>query len=249
MEKRVLTLDIGNTAAKVSVFEGETLLECRSSDMLSEADIEYMALRYAPKGAVSCRVGKDLRGLEDYLERCFGDRYLRLEPSTPLPLTVEYDSRNTLGADRVAAAAGAQTAMPTLVVDAGTAVTEDLVAEGRFLGGNISPGLSLRFRALNGYTSRLPLVGPDGELPDFGHDTVTAIRAGVLNGLLAEIHGVRDMAARRFGNVKILLTGGDAGILSGLLADEGIKVEVDLALVGRGLVRIFNYNDNYDDNE
>ena len=162
---------------------------------------------------------------------------------------MEYDSRNTLGADRVAAAAGAQTAMPTLVVDAGTAVTEDLVAEGRFLGGNISPGLSLRFRALNGYTSRLPLVGPDGELPDFGHDTVTAIRAGVLNGLLAEIRGVRDMAARRFGNVKILLTGGDAGILSGLLADEGIKVEVDLALVGRGLVRIFNYNDNYDDNE
>lgn len=249
MKKRILTLDIGNTTAKVSVFEGETLLESRSSDKLSETDVEYMALRYSPGGAVSCRVGKDLRGLENYLESRFGGRYLRLEPSTPLPLTVEYDSRHTLGTDRIAAAAGAQAAIPTLVIDAGTAVTEDLVAGGRFLGGNISPGLSLRFRALNGYTSRLPLVGSDGDLPDFGHDTVTAIRSGVLRGLLAEIRGAGDMAARRFGNVKIILTGGDAEILSGLLADEGIEAEVDCALVGRGLVRIFNYNDNYDDNE
>lgn len=249
MKERVLTLDIGNTASKVSVFEGETLLECRSSDKLSEADIEFMVRRYSPEGAVSCRVGKDLCGLENYLERSFGDSYLALEPSTPLPLAVEYDSRHTLGADRIAAAAGAPAVTPTLVIDAGTAVTEDLVAEGRFLGGNISPGLSLRFRALNGYTSRLPLVEPDGELPDFGHDTVTAIRAGVLRGLLAEIRGARDMAARRFGNVKIILAGGDAEILSGLLADEGIEAEVDCALVGRGLVRIFNYNDNYDDNE
>lgn len=249
MKKRVLTLDMGNTAMKVSVFEGETLLECRSSDNLSEDDVKCLVRRYVPEGAVSCRVGKDLLGLENYLEHCFGDRYLRLDPCTPLPLSVEYDNRRTLGADRIAAAAGAQSAAPMLVVDAGTAVTEDIVAGGRFLGGNISPGLSLRFRALNGYTSRLPLVGPYGELPDFGHDTATAIRAGVLKGLLAEIRGARDMAARRFGNVKIILTGGDAEILSGLLADEGIEAEVDCALVGRGLVRIFNYNDNYDDNE
>lgn len=249
MKERVLTLDIGNTAAKVSVFEGERLLECNSSGTLSEQDIECMVRRHVPECAVSCRVGEDSRGLEDFLERGFGNRYLRLCPSTPLPLDVEYDSRGSLGADRVAAAAGALSSVPVLVVDAGTAVTEDLVADGRFLGGNISPGLSLRFRALNGFTSRLPLVDPEGELPDFGHDTVTAIRAGVLRGLVAEIRGIRDMAQRRLGNVKIILTGGNADILARLLADENIDADVDHALVGRGLVRIFNYNDNYDDNE
>ena len=107
MKERVLTLDIGNTAAKVSVFEGERLLECHSSGTLSEQDIECMVLRHVPECAVSCRVGEDSRGLEDFLERGFGNRYLRLCPSTPLPLDVEYDSRGSLGADRVAAAAGA----------------------------------------------------------------------------------------------------------------------------------------------
>ena len=82
MKERVLTLDIGNTAAKVSVFEGERLLECHSSGTLSEQDIECMVLRHVPECAVSCRVGEDSRGLEDFLERGFGNRYLRLCPST-----------------------------------------------------------------------------------------------------------------------------------------------------------------------
>ena len=151
MKERVLTLDIGNTAAKVSVFEGERLLECNSSGTLSEQDIECMVRRHVPECAVSCRVGEDSRGLEDFLERGFGNRYLRLCPSTPLPLDVEYDSRGSLGADRVAAAAGALSSVPVLVVDAGTAVTEDLVADGRFLGGNIPPPWSaaLRRKSLN----------------------------------------------------------------------------------------------------
>ena len=76
MKERVLTLDIGNTAAKVSVFEGERLLECNSSGTLSEQDIECMVRRHVPECAVSCRVGEDSRGLEDFLERGFGNRYL-----------------------------------------------------------------------------------------------------------------------------------------------------------------------------
>ncbi len=176
MKERVLTLDIGNTAAKGERVRGERLLECNSSGTLSEQDIECMVRRHVPECAVSCRVGEDSVVSRDFLERGFGNRYLRLCPSTPLPLDVEYDSRGSLGADRVAAAAGALSSVPVLVVDAGTAVTEDLVADGRFLGGNISPGLSLRFRALNGFTSRLPLSwirrGTPGFRARYGHGHV-----------------------------------------------------------------------------
>ena len=161
----------------------------------------------------------------------------------------EYDSRGSLGADRVAAAAGALSSVPVLVVDAGTAVTEDLVADGRFLGGNISPGLSLRFRALNGFTSRLPLVDPEGNSRISGTIRSRPYVPVCSEDLWLEIRGIRDMAERRLGNVKIILTGGNADILARLLADENIDADVDHALVGRGLVRIFNYNDNYDDNE
>ena len=131
-----------------------------------------------------------------------------------------------------------------LVVDAGTAVTCDLVADRRFLGGNISPGLKLRFHSLHEFTSRLPLVSPDGELPVFGHDTQTAIRAGVMNGLVWELAGAFETARSEYKNIKMVITGGDAAILAPLLAEHGIEAVADSETVGRGLVRIFNYNND-----
>jgi len=186
-------------------------------------------------------VGRENPELGGRLENA-GVPVLRLTPDTPVPVGVEYGSRATLGADRLAAAVGVAGDTPVLVVDAGTAVTIDLVAGNTFLGGNISPGLRLRFRSLNAFTSRLPLVGPEGELPEFGSDTVTAIRSGVMRGLAGELVAAYMTAQSRFGNIKMVLTGGDAAILQPMLAERGIDVESDPEAVGRGLVRIFNYN-------
>ncbi|MDE5645907.1 MAG: type III pantothenate kinase, partial [Muribaculaceae bacterium] len=192
-------------------------------------------------GVCFCSVGGEEPELGSRLQNA-GVPVLRLTSDTPVPIGVEYGSRATLGADRLAAAAGVAGDTPVLVVDAGTAVTIDLVAGNTFLGGNISPGLRLRFRSLNAFTSRLPLVGPEGELPEFGNDTVTAIRSGVMRGLAGELAAAYMTAQNRFENIKMVLTGGDAAIFQPMLAQRGIDVVADPEAVGRGLVRIFNYN-------
>lgn len=207
--------------------------------------VETMFDFYSVEGICLCCVGKDSGDVRAKVREC-GLPLVELDHATPLPIEVEYD-RATLGVDRVAAAAGvAGEGVASLVVDAGTAVTLDVIGGMRYLGGNISPGLKLRFRSLNEFTSRLPLVSPAGDLPLFGHDTDTAIRSGVVRGLIAEISDAWSMAVAEAGNaydnVNLILTGGDAPLLAPLLRRSGLNPVCDPEAVGRGLVRIFNHN-------
>lgn len=95
--------------------------------------------------------------------------------SVKLPITVQYETPETLGKDRLAAAVGANYLEPgkdLLVIDAGTAITYELIeASGAYLGGNISPGMTTRFKALNFYTKKLPLVTEQEEVPLLGTNT------------------------------------------------------------------------------
>lgn len=243
-EHCILTIDAGNTATKFSLFSGESLIvsEAVRGDSLRLARKMFASRRVG--GVCICRVGEVPSDLEQWLSRC-GVPVVEVGPEVALPLDVSGYARESLGADRIAAAAGAACAdRPVMVVDAGTAVTADIVAGSRFAGGNISPGLGLRFRALNAYTSRLPLVKTDGPLPEFGHDTESAIRAGVVRGLVAEIVAGFRSAAAEYKNIKMILTGGDSDFLYPLIAGHTVDVELDHSVVGRGLVRIFNYNNN-----
>lgn len=241
-QRQIMTIDIGNTAMKVSVFEGETLVRSLAGPADSLEAVDAMMTFSSVDGIIYCCVGSDRAGVAEALAEA-DVPVLMLTPDTPLPVEVEYCTRPTLGLDRVAAAAGvAAVGERHLVVDAGTAVTIDLVDGLRFKGGNISPGLRLRFRSLNAFTSRLPLVSPDGELPMFGYDTDTAIRSGVVRGLVAELTAAWQEAERRYGEITMILAGGDAALLSPMLRDKGVRLEVDSEAVGRGLVRIFNHN-------
>lgn len=237
---KILTVDRGNTAAKISVFDGFTCLESIICDTLSVESVVPVLERHHVDGAAYCCVGhNDVRFIES-LRLMLDSPLLLLTHSVGLPFRVDYS--DTVGLDRIAAAAGAIATydFPVLVADAGTALTLDLIAGNTFRGGNISPGMSLRFKALHDFTSALPLVSFKGECPDFGHDTESAIRAGVINGLVAEISAARDLARRLFPGLRLVLTGGDAGILAGHIADD--SAVVDNEIVGRGLVSIFNYN-------
>lgn len=241
----ILTVDVGNTAVKASIYEGERLVHSVAGSALDSEAVESLLDYHSPIGAAYCCVGRDDRGVGEMLRREIEGPVLELGADTRLPIEVNYQSRATLGADRLAAAAGvASPGADTLIVDAGTAVTIDLVHGMRFMGGNISPGLRLRFRSLNVYTSRLPLVDPEGDLPRFGHDTVTAIRAGVLRGLAGEISYAWHSARRTYPDLKVVICGGDAGILCPLLEDNGLTPLHDPQAVGRGLVRIFRHNNN-----
>ena len=152
----------------------------------------------------------------------------------------DYASPETLGADRLAAAVGAAYCCKghdLLIVDAGTCITYDYVsAEGHYLGGNISPGLGMRLRALHEQTARLPLVNADGEIERIGSNTINAIRAGVLQGVDYEITGYIRTMMRRKPDARIFLTGGN-----GYRFAQETEVERNDALVEIGLNCILQY--------
>lgn len=238
---KILTIDIGNSAVKTFLYDGESRLCSVVTRSLSAGPVLSLLGLWQVDGIAVCSVRDDDGSIIDALASV-GCPVILLDRDTPLPITVDYD-RSSIGADRLAAACGvAARDAASLIVDAGTAVTSDLVTGMHFAGGNISPGISLRFRALSAFTSRLPLVSPAGELPMFGHDTATAIRAGVMRSVAAEILAEFNEARSLYNDLSLVLTGGDAALLANLLRDYGLRPVIDSDAVGRGLVRIFNYN-------
>lgn len=189
-----LTIDQGNTAVKMALFDGHKLLKSWRMEQLTEESID-LTLRDFPvaKAIYSSVAGCDCRQLT-HLQRKLQRLYV-LDRKLPMPLTIDYASPDTLGHDRIAAAVGALELIPgrnLLVVDAGTAVTYDFVtADRHFKGGNIAPGLALRLQALARFCARLPQVESNGETPLIGCDTPTAIRSGAVRGIVAGsiLHG------------------------------------------------------------
>jgi type III pantothenate kinase len=127
-----------------------------------------------------------------------------------------------------------------LVIDAGTAVTYDLMtSDGCYQGGSISPGILMRYKALHTFTERLPLLSPEGQPELTGRDTAGSIHSGVINGLVSEVEGIVNEYLRVFPRLKIILTGGDHNYF-----DKRLKVKTFAApnLVLEGLNIILNYN-------
>ena len=178
----------------------------------------------------------------DYLKSVF-PFYLALDHATPVPIQNNYKTPETLGLDRLAAAIGAKELFPgkdLLVIDAGTALTFDLVERsGTFAGGNISPGLRSRFRSLHEFTQRLPLVEEQEHWPDIGQTTEEAIRAGVLNGMILEMDGTIDYFRKKLPGLQPVLTGGDALFFERRLKNA-IFVKFEITLIG--LNRILEHN-------
>ncbi len=239
-----LIIDIGNTVAKIAVFSGRELVEVAfTSNRTLEALPDVCAKHQLRQGILSSvialteEVEKHLQALPFNIIRC--------NAATPLPIRNLYETPSTLGFDRLAAVVGAWEQMPgrdVLVVDAGTCITYELLdANGQYHGGNISPGLQMRFKALHEFTGKLPLVEREGPLPELGKDTETAIRAGVIHGIEREISGYITALKHKYPELLVFLTGGDefsfdTKVKSGIFADR--------FLVLKGLNGILNYNND-----
>jgi type III pantothenate kinase len=160
-----------------------------------------------------------------------------------MPVVSLYKTPETLGLDRLAAAIGAHGLFPDedlLVIDAGTAITFDLIERnGTFAGGNISPGLRIRFRALHEFTKKLPLIEASDDFQVIGQSTEEAIRAGVINGMVFEIDGTIDLIRKKIPEIRPVLTGGDAHFFERRLKNP-IFVKFEVTLIG--LNRILEYN-------
>ena len=244
-----LTIDNGNTSVKVAFFIGSQIAATNRFIRRDARLLERFISTYKPDTAIICSTASNAASqrIEQLAEqRC--RRVLHLTHETPMPIRLGYRTPQTLGRDRIATAVGAwciaqrlDDASDVLIIDAGTAITYDLVtADGCFVGGNIAPGLSLRFKALHEHTGQLPLVEPDGNSPVVGYDTETAIRSGVLLGLLGEIKSYIADLKLSHPNLMVFFTGGDGKRLHGLLGDENIIYHEHLA--AEGLNRIYLYN-------
>jgi type III pantothenate kinase len=139
-----------------------------------------------------------------------------LSYKSKLPFKIEYNTPETLGTDRIAAVAGAFSLFPgseILVIDAGTALTFEFLSTDTYKGGTISPGLTMRFKALNKFTDRLPLVSPTTNYSFPGQNTTDAIVAGVITGVVYEINEYIRTFENKHSDFNIILTGGDSEFL------------------------------------
>ncbi len=235
------TIDQGNTAAKVVVWNGNEIAEVACYRHLETSHIEELAAKFPPVAAIYCTVVRGGDDIVDCLRRLCG-RVIRLSAGTPLPVSIGYRTPASLGLDRVADVVGAQVIAPgswVLVVDIGTAITYDVLSpEGVFVGGNIAPGVFMRLEALNHFTARLPLVETDGDCPDWGYDTDTALRSGAIRGVVAELEYYRSQLPA---DAKVILTGDAVDLLAPYVK---FPVIIDHHLVPKGLNSILRYNEN-----
>jgi len=234
-----LTIDAGNTRIKAALFQEDTLVRhtTLTADTLRQLSdfCDGVPLRQC---AIS-NVAADAKALDGIVGK-FGIPLRHVDGTTPTPLRNCYRTPQTLGADRWAAAVGARSLQPhgaLLIIDSGTCVKYDFVdAENRYWGGNISPGLEMRLKAMHEHTARLPLVKAAGECPLLGHDTETALRAGASHGLRLEIEGyIRHFSARE-DRITLFMTGGQT-----LGIDSDIPCLTDKHLVMRGLNSILRH--------
>ncbi len=237
-----LIIDQGNTQAKLAIFQNNQLVKWGNTPLaigefitnfIGEASITGIILssvRELPKDTIS-----SLKSISSNL--------IVLNHQTRLPFTLAYRTPETLGRDRIAAVAGAWFDHPgcnILVIDAGTAITYDFIeASGIYQGGNIAPGLEMRLKALHHFTGKLPLVSKTGDTPLLGYNTETAIRSGVVQGLIFEIESYIDRLKTEKRNLLVFLTGGDA-----FYFDKKLKntIFADEFLVLKGLNSILEYN-------
>lgn len=246
MEKNDLVIDIGNTKLKWGMFK-KNILITNGSFLLSEEQEFISFFKSLTNSCSDCIVsasGKIFFELSHMLEERF--KTLLFNASVKLPFSNLYATPNSLGLDRMANAAAAFTKYPAkdcLIIDAGTCITYDfLSAEGEYLGGAISPGLQMRFKAMHTFTAKLPLIKQVGEIQHNnykGLSTLESMKIGVIEGMIHEIDGFIQQYLNDYKDLTIIFTGGDALYLSTRLKNS---IFVDLNFQLKGLHTILEHH-------
>ncbi len=237
-----LVIDIGNTSVKLGLFSSGELKAHLVLPEFSMSELEtFLKKNNAPENVILSSVIKKNEELETYLGENFF--LLKLGHKTTLPIEKLYKTPETLGNDRIAAAVGANSLFPSqnvLAIDIGTCIKYDFVnAANQYLGGNISPGIEMRFKALNTFTAQLPMVSKADDNGLCGESTEQAIRLGVQLGAIEEVKGIINRFQSRYTDMKVILTGGDMAFFDGELKNH---IFADPFLTLRGLNVILNYN-------
>lgn len=237
------SIDIGNTSAKIGFFEKENADPVSVLERVALEQVgDILDARKVRSLIVSKVKGVDQLLLDSWAKDRF---YIGLSSETKLPITIDYDTPHTLGADRIAGVVAAKVMYPNdncLVIDMGTCITYDFIDENAaFLGGGISPGVQMRFKAMNHFTGQLPLVTPSDSVELVGRSTMDCMKSGVMMGVKLELEGIINEYLQKYLGLRVLLCGGDI-----FFFESNLKATffADRHLILRGLNRILDWNES-----
>ncbi len=239
-----LIIDKGNTRTKVAVYKNDELLSVMAVGRLNVNFISELFSKYD----ITATIFSSVSGLEspdvmNYLAE--KTHFFIMSEDLFLPITVNYSPKYSLGNDRIAAIVGGNAIFPqenVLIIDAGSCICYDFIDnKGKYKGGSISLGFQMKSKALNTFTARLPLIEMnENEVSVCSLNTFDCIKSGIVNGTVAEVRGMIDMILKEQNcEFKIILTGGDASLLSKKM---NVKTIVEPNLVLQGLKMILDYN-------
>ena len=207
-----LTIDRGNSFTKLVLFDNKRIIKRSTFRNFSIREIKVILQQYPVNASILSSVVKTPVNILKFLRQ--HTYFIEFNAATKLPVRNLYRTPQTLGKDRLASVIGASDLFPgenVLVIDAGTCIKYDLVNKKKeYRGGSISPGLLMRFQSLHEFTEKLPLVKPDAIHGFIGRDTRESILSGVQQGIINEMNGFIRLYRKKFPDLKILLTGGDA---------------------------------------
>jgi type III pantothenate kinase len=236
-----LCLDFGNTRKKAAVFHNSKMKETVLMADDSVETVQSIINQFKPQKSILSSVIDHDKVVEELLAS--KTKFHKLSYLTQLPFTTPVGKPETIGADRLALAAAAVKFYPkknNFIIGLGTCITYNFVNKyHEFIGGAISPGMEMRFKSLNQFTAKLPLVNAESNIPLIGYDTKTNILSGVVMGIAKEIDGFIAAYKERFVNFNVLLTGGDLVHLASHLKN---KIFADPELIFKGLYAISEAN-------
>ena len=234
-----LAIDIGNTRVKTGVFDRNDLVDAQVYDQIDNASLQSLINDYSVTHVIAASTATELE--KDAFQA--PGLFLRFTSMTPVPIENHYRTPETLGQDRLAGMVAASWLYPgsnVLVIDAGTCITFDFLEEtGKYMGGNISPGLDMRYQSMHHFTQRLPSVEREDTGALLGGTTQEALQNGGLMGMLMEIAGYIEILRSKYNTLNTVLTGGDAQYLADHL-NTGLTIQPHLILIGLNQILQFN---------
>ncbi len=236
-----LVLDFGNTLQKIAIFEGNQMLEMHAYKKITLKKIQEIISHYPIKSAILSSVIDHPSEIKTFLNKNFN--FIEFTENTLIPIINKYETPQTLGKDRLAAAVAGNNLFPNqnvLIIIAGTCITYEFVnKKAEYLGGAISPGISIRFKALHTFTGKLPLVEKKLKASIIGNTTENSILSGVINGVFSEAKGITHEYTDKYKDLKIILSGGDMKYFDKILKNSIFAIS-NIVLIGLNIILDFN---------
>ena len=236
-----LCFDFGNTRKKVAVFKESEIQETIILKDDEAITIAELLLKYTPEHTILSSVIIHDPSIETLLAE--KSRFHKLSAATKINFTTPVGKPETIGADRLALIAAAVHFYPeknNLIIGLGSCITYNFVNQyHQFLGGGISPGMDMRFKAMHDFTALLPLEKETWNYPLIGYDTRTNLQSGVLHGMAAEIDGIVEKYGEKYSNFNVVLTGGNSSYFAGQLKT---RIFADHNFLFKGLYALSQLN-------